>query len=132
MRKSVLMVVLLAGLVACSSPGEPEAPDSSAPEADATPAAALSMTLADFMIDPLEIETSGPTVTIDVTNRGPTPHNLSIRGADGEVVMATDDLSVGDMATITGDLEPGEYTTFCSLAGHESLGMSGTLTVSGP
>jgi len=36
------------------------------------------------------------------------------------------------LQTITGDLEAGDYTIFCSLAGHESLGMSGMLTVSAP
>jgi plastocyanin len=35
------------------------------------------------------------------------------------------------METISGTLEPGDYTMFCSLAGPESLGMRGTLTVSG-
>jgi len=100
-------------------------------EPDAPSADALTVSVADFMIDPSDLEVAGSTITIDVTNDGPTPHNLSIRDADGEVLLATADLSVGDMETITGELEPGEYTIFCSLGGHESLGMSGTLTVTG-
>ena len=129
MRTRFLLPALLIGLVACSAPAESDAPASSAPSADAPSAEALSVSVADFMIDPSDLEVAGPTVTIDVTNDGPTPHNLSIRDAGGEVLFATADLSVGDMETITGELEPGEYTIFCSLGGHESLGMSGTLTV---
>ena len=45
--------------------------------------------------------------------------------------MATEDLSVDESETISAELEPGTYTTFCSLPGHESLGMSGTLVVTG-
>ena len=131
MRTKFLIPALLIGLVACSSAAESDAPVSVAPSADAPSADALTVSVADFMIDPSDLEVAGSTITIDVTNDGPTPHNLSIRDADGEVLLATADLSVGDMETITGELEPGEYTIFCSLGGHESLGMSGTLTVSG-
>ena len=131
MRTKFLIPALLIGLVACSSTAESDAPASVAPSADAPSADALTVSVADFMIEPSDLEINGTTVTIDVTNDGPTPHNLSIRDADGEVLLATADLSVGDMETITGELEPGEYTIFCSLGGHESLGMSGTLTVSG-
>lgn len=81
------------------------------------------------MIDPDEVTASGPTVTFDITNDGPTPHNFTVRNEADEVVMATADLSVGDTETIGVELEPGIYTIFCSLAGHESLGMSGTLTM---
>jgi plastocyanin len=63
---------------------------------------------------------------------GPTPHNLSVRDANGTVLMATDDLSPTESETISAELEPGEYVIFCSLAGHESLGMSGTLVVTAP
>ncbi|MGQ0607396.1 MAG: cupredoxin domain-containing protein [Chloroflexota bacterium] len=128
MRTTFLIAALLVGLVACSPAAESDAPVS----ADASTAASLAVSVADFMIDPSELEVDGPGVTIDVTNDGPTPHNLTIRDADGEILLATADLSVGEMETISGELEPGEYTIFCSLAGHESLGMSGTLTISGP
>ena len=132
MRTRFLLPALLVGLVACSAPAESDAPESSAPSADAPSSQALSVSVADFMIDPSDLEVAGPTVTIDVTNDGPTPHNLSIRDSEGEVLFATADLSVGDMETITEELDPGEYTIFCSLGGHESLGMSGTLTVTAP
>ena len=79
-----------------------------------------------------EAEVAGPPVTIAVTNDGPTPHNLTVRDGNGEVVMATQDLSPGDAETISAELEPGAYVIFCSLAGHESLGMSGSLVVTAP
>jgi plastocyanin len=83
------------------------------------------------MIDPTSFEASGPTVTIEAVNDGPTPHNFTVRDAAGEIVMGTRDLSTGESETISAELQPGDYTIFCSLAGHESLGMSGTLTVGG-
>jgi len=86
----------------------------------------------DFMIEPVDLEAVGPTVTITVTNDGPTPHNLTVRNGAGDVLIGTEDLSVGDVATISGELEAGDYTIFCALPGHESLGMSGTLTVTAP
>ena len=127
MRTRFLSPILLLALVACSAPAESVAPASEAPAADA-----LAVNLMDFMIDPSELEATGPTVTIEVTSDGPTPHNLTVRDGAGEVVMATADLSAGDTETIAADLEPGDYTILCSLAGHESLGMSGTLTVTAP
>ena len=127
MRTKVLFPALVLGLVACSAPSGSGAPTSFAPSADA-----IEVSVADFMIDPSALEVAGPTVTISVTNDGPTPHNLTVRDVDGTVLAGTDDLSVGGSETITAELEPAEYTIFCALAGHESLGMSGTLTVTAP
>ena len=124
-RPFILGVLLT--LAACAGPAESAEPSSPDPSA-----AVLRVHLADFMIDPSEIEVAGTAITIAVTNDGPTPHNFSIRDATGAVVLATEDLSPGDEQTLTGELEPGEYTIFCALAGHESLGMSGTLTVTAP
>ena len=127
MRTRTLIPGVLLGLVACSASATSDQPAPGSPDV----ADAITINLADFMIDPSELEAVGPTVTLEVTSDGPTPHNLTVRDADGEVMMATEDLSAGDTDTISGDLEPGEYTIFCSFAGHESLGMRGTLTVSG-
>ena len=127
----VLIPALLTLLAACSAPAR-SSDAGSAPASDAPSSEALSVTVADFMIDPPALEATGPTVTVDVTNDGPTPHNFTVRDESGQVVMATADLSRGESETVSADLEPGDYTTFCSLAGHESLGMAGTLTVSAP
>lgn len=116
---------LVLALAACA------APDGDSGSADDADADSLTVSVSDFMIEPSDLVVEGTTVTIDVVNEGPTPHNFSVRDANGEVLMATADLSTGETETITADLEPGEYTIFCSLGGHESLGMSGTLTVAG-
>ena len=128
MQTRTLIPVVLLGLIACSAPATSDQPALDDPDV----ADAITINLADFMIDPSDLEAVGPIVTLDVTSDGPTPHNLTVRDAAGEVLLATEDLSAGDTDTISGELEPGEYTLFCSFAGHESLGMSGTLTVIAP
>ena len=130
MRTRFMLLALLLVLTACSAPAGSQAPASDAPASIAVESIAINVM--DFMIEPTDVEVVGPTVTIDVTNDGPTPHNLTVRDAAGEVLMGTEDLSVGDTATISGALDAGEYTIFCALPGHESLGMSGTLIVTAP
>ena len=120
----LFVIAILTALAGCGTGGSGAT--------DAARDAELALELADFMLDPADLTATGPTVTIGVTNAGPTPHNLSIRGAGDEVLAATPDLSRGDAETLTVDLEPGTYTIFCGLPGHESLGMRGTLTVATP
>ncbi|MGH2417765.1 MAG: cupredoxin domain-containing protein [Candidatus Limnocylindria bacterium] len=130
MRTRLALAAALLMLAAgCAAPAGSNGP---ATIPSATESATIAINLMDFMIDPSDIEVAGPTATIEVTSEGPTPHNLTIRDASDEVVAGTADLSTGDTETITAELEPGEYTIFCALAGHESLGMSGTLTVTAP
>ena len=119
MRPTLLVGVAVA-LVACS------------PQAGSAPPDPIAISVADFMIDPEDVILDGPSVTFEVTNDGPTPHNFTVRNEADEVVAATADLSAGESETLGAELEPGAYTIFCSLAGHESLGMRGTLTVTGP
>ena len=125
--RTLFTILLLIGLAACSTSAS-----SDGPSASGAPAETLNVHLADFMIEPSDVEVAGPTVTIAVSNDGPTPHNLTVRSEDGNVLMGTHDLSAGDSDTISGQLAPGTYTIFCALAGHESLGMSATLTVTAP
>jgi uncharacterized cupredoxin-like copper-binding protein len=88
------------------------------------------VTLADFTITPADLVASGTTLSFDVVNDGPTPHNFAIRDAAGDLLGTTRDLSTGETGTLTVTLPgPGDYITFCTLPGHESLGLKGTLTV---
>jgi plastocyanin len=101
-----------------------------ASSAPAASAAVIGVTLDDFSLTPADISVTGTSVSFDVTNVGPTLHNLTIRDEAGTVLGATADLSQGQEQTLTLTLPaPGTYITYCSLPGHESLGLKGTLTV---
>jgi plastocyanin len=118
-------VVALAGCTAATSvTAVPSVPSS-------VPGDAVTITVMDFMLSKPDISVAGPTVTFVVTNDGPTPHNVAVRDANGTVLMTTRDLKRGETQTVSADIAPGTYTTFCSLPGHESLGVKGTLTVTG-
>ena len=77
--------------------------------------------------DKTSLEAAAGEVTITMTNDGDLPHNVAIKGSGvdekGEIVQN------GGTSTVTATLEPGEYTFYCSVPGHEAGGMTGTLTV---
>ncbi len=107
--------------------GSPSA--SPAPSQSTDPGlATVAMLVKDFTLDPVDLKVSGM-FALAVTNEGPTLHNITIRADDGTVLVGTKDLREGQSEILTVDLQPGTYTTFCSLPGHESLGIVGSLTV---
>ena len=117
MNRVAFAFLISAALAGCAGAGS------------AATSAPLSAALRDFKIEPNKLSASAP-LTISVTSSGPTQHNFTIRDATGSVVAASTDLRTGDSDTVeVPDLAPGDYTFFCSFAGHESLGMHGTLTV---
>ncbi len=125
---SVFLLAFGALLGACSSP----AGESVAGEPSTEAVEPVVIHVADFMLDKPDLSLTGPTVTFMVTNDGPTPHNVAVRNAEGMVLLTTRDLSVGESQTISAQLAPGDYVTFCSLPGHESLGVKGRLSVIAP
>ena len=125
MTRLLPAVVTALFLAACGAPAA--APGATASSTGA--GSAITVTELDFEITPAQLSAEAGTVALQVTNEGPTPHNVTIRDADGEILMATRNLRRGESEEISGALQPGEYTTYCSLPGHESLGMAGTLTV---
>jgi len=69
---------------------------------------------------------AGP-LTIRSPNESATEHNIALEGGDvneeGPVV------GQGDVSEIEVELQPGEYTFYCSVPGHREAGMEGPLTV---
>jgi plastocyanin len=69
---------------------------------------------------------AGP-LTVRSPNESAVPHDISIEGGGvderGEVVQD------GGVSEVQVDLQPGEYTFYCSVEGHREGGMEGTLTV---
>lgn len=68
------------------------------------------------------------TVTVDFNNPQALTHDVAIEDSSGEEVGATELITSGSDST-TVELEPGEFTFFCSVPGHREAGMEGTLTV---
>ena len=97
----------------------------------ATPSGASDGTpivVRDFALDPANITVKGK-VILAATNQGPTIHDITIRDSSGAVLGETRDLKPGESETLKLDIPAGSYVIFCSLPGHESLGIKGTLTV---
>ena len=67
-------------------------------------------------------------VTVNFTNSSPVPHDVAIEDSGGETIAQTEVLAEGSDSA-TAELEPGEYTFYCSVPGHRQGGMEGTLTV---
>lgn len=68
-------------------------------------------------------------VTLVMENPSPVDHNIALEGNGvdevGEIV------GQGETSEVTATVEPGEYTFYCSVPGHQAGGMEGTLTVTG-
>jgi nitrite reductase (NO-forming) len=81
----------------------------------------------DGVVNPRLTAHVGDTVTIRVTNTDPVMHDLTITEfgvTTGPLIEAGQEASV--TFTVT---EPGEYVYFCSVPGHQQIGMQGTLVV---
>ncbi|MEO6349239.1 MAG: cupredoxin domain-containing protein [Candidatus Limnocylindrales bacterium] len=121
-------LVGLLALTACAGPSASSVPSPATTTATTQQSTELAVILRDFKIEPATLTASGA-VTFAVTSQGPTPHNFTIRDANNEIVARSKDLRTGDADLVEASLAAGEYTFFCAFAGHESLGMHGTLTV---
>jgi plastocyanin len=67
-------------------------------------------------------------VTVAFNNQQAQPHDVVVQDSSGSQLGKTDLIS-SSQATTTVELQPGTYTFFCDVPGHEAAGMKGTLTV---
>ncbi|HEV7810525.1 MAG TPA: cupredoxin domain-containing protein [Candidatus Limnocylindrales bacterium] len=132
----VLAVAACGSRAAASTPASTQGASSASSAPAASPTAgestttnATSITERDFKFDTPDVTVARSAVSLAVTNAGPTIHDLTIRDASGKVLGETEDLKAGASETLTLTLPAGKYVIFCSLPGHESLGLKGTLTV---
>lgn len=77
--------------------------------------------------EPTELEAEAGTVAIGLTAEPTVEHNVVVEEADDTTVV---EAAAGETAVGTIDLEAGTYTFYCSVPGHRTAGMEGTLTVS--
>lgn len=116
-RAVVGLLALLA--LACAGQEQPPAPAGS-------PDTTLAVTAGDMYFEPTELATGAGIVEITLTNEGAAIHDVVLEEAgDHKVVEA----GGGQTASGSVELEAGTYTFYCSVPGHRSAGMEGTLTV---
>jgi uncharacterized cupredoxin-like copper-binding protein len=65
--------------------------------------------------------------TFDVQNNGKIQHDLAVEGAGGE--KKTPLIDAGKTASLEVGLKPGKYKLYCTVPGHEQLGMKTEVTV---
>ena len=87
-----------------------------------------TVSLLDYKLSPSKLELSAGHNVLCARNDGQAPHDIALRDASREYGR-TPKLGPGTSAKLILELEPGDYTMFCTQAGHESLGMSGPVTV---
>lgn len=81
----------------------------------------------EWKILPAAVTIAHGKVTFAVKNVGKIPHNLSI---SGPTTAKTASIAPGGTATLVVTLAKGTYKLYCSVPGHEQLGMKATLNVS--
>ena len=110
-------------LGACSSSG-----GGSASNAVACPASPqISVTAHDtFRYTPDAVTAKAGVVIVELHEGGALPHTFQIHGADGKAVVN----SGKSQSCARFTLKAGTYTFYCGIAGHETAGMKGKITVS--
>ncbi len=116
-------------LAACGSSSSSDTTTSAAPAGSTTAGGGTTVpvTLKDFSITMPKMALAPGTYTFDVTNNGPSSHNLTINGP-GVSDQATSTFASGTQ-TLTVTLKDGTYDFFCSVPGHQAAGMDVKVTV---
>ena len=145
-RGLAVVAVALAALTACSGGDETAgtattsaaAPTSAAEEsatgsaspssADAAESRTVTATEGEMFIELSEDSFTAGSYTFEVVNEGSASHDFRVE-RDGDDVAGTDTIAPGSSATLTVDLEPGEYVFYCSVGNHRALGMEVAVTV---
>ena len=134
MRRSLrlsLVAILVTAPVLAACGGDDDDSSSTTTEAttgDTAGGAGSSLTVHatdQLTFEPDAYEAEAGTVDIKYVNDGTIAHTLLIKD-----VPDFEKLSIGGEDDGTVELEPGEYTLYCDIAGHEAAGMVATLTVS--
>ena len=116
-----------AAAASTSSPSSSSA-SSSAPASGSSEAESITAEESDFSISLDEDTLAAGSYTVQVVNDGNATHDLVVEQG-GNDIAKSDSIGPGDTATLTVDLQPGQYVFYCSIGNHRSMGMEKTVTV---
>lgn len=84
----------------------------------------------EYTLAPSDLKLKAGRYTFRVQNVGQFPHDLHVATtADGTEMGGSAVVLAGQTNSFTITLQPGNYTMWCSINAHRSLGMEGTITV---
>ena len=91
-------------------------------EIDANPTGALAFA---------STKAQAPAGSIEILslNKATVDHDIALKDASGKEIGNGSEVSNGGTSKFSATLKPGSYTFLCTVPGHESGGMKGTLTV---
>jgi plastocyanin len=135
MRKLLSLLTLLAlapfALAACG--GDDSSTSSTDTSTDANPATDSAEVSAvpngDLAFEQDSLDAKPGTLTVTFDNPAPIAHDFCLESPDGEDLGCTDLVADGNTDVAEFEVEDGDYTYYCSVAGHREGGMEGTLTV---
>lgn len=113
---------------------QPAAPaTSSTSSASGTSGASQTLSLAanpegQLKYDKSSLSAKAGKVSIAFANASSLPHNVTVESSSGATLGATPTFQ-GGSKTLALNLKPGTYKFYCSVPGHRTAGMEGTLTV---
>jgi plastocyanin len=96
-----------------------------APAGGGTPS--VTIEAHDIFLRPNRVKAPAGKLKIDYVEDGSQQHTLVIQGVKNFKLEVSGSQKT-DSATV--DLQPGEYTYYCTIPGHRAQGMQGTLTIS--
>ncbi|HVS29709.1 MAG TPA: cupredoxin domain-containing protein [Solirubrobacteraceae bacterium] len=101
------------------------------PPAQPAASAAITVSEADYKLNPAKTTVKAGSLKIAITNDGKTDHALAIEGAgpNGSELKSATVAAGAKTSLTTANLKPGTYQWYCPIDGHKKLGMQGTLTV---
>jgi plastocyanin len=124
---ATLAAALALALAGCGGDDEPSSGSGgSAPSGGGQQLALAAPEDGSLSFDPAELTAKAGTVTVNFDNPSTAPHAVQI---EGNGVDEASDTVTGGKASVTADLEAGEYTFYCPVGNHRDGGMEGTLTV---
>jgi plastocyanin len=127
-RTAILFAAALAALILIACGGDDEGANG---ESDPTTYGLAVSAPEDGSLEfePETLESEPGSIVATFTNPAPIAHDFCVEGEGGEEIGCTRIVADGDESTTTLELEQGEYTFYCSVAGHREGGMEGSLTV---
>jgi uncharacterized cupredoxin-like copper-binding protein len=132
-RTTTSLALFLAALALMACGGDDDEPATDTAPADVNPATesleVSALPDGSLAFEEESLETEAGSVTVSFTNPAPIAHDFCVEDSGGEELGCTEIVADGDTSTTTLDLEPGDFTFFCSVAGHREGGMEGPLTV---